>query len=129
MTPPSFDQLVTFIYTRDLDESVYFYESILGLPLALDQGSCRIYRVGQAGYLGVCKKASISIPREGVIATLVSDDVDGWYEHLKAKGIVFEKAPALNEEFNVYNCFFRDPAGYLIEIQRFLDPSWPKPGR
>jgi hypothetical protein len=28
---------------------------------------------------------------------------------------------------NIYHCFLRDPNGYLIEIQRFLDPAWPRP--
>jgi len=25
----------------------------------------------------------------------------------------------------IYHCFLRDPNGYLLEIQRFLDPAWP----
>jgi extradiol dioxygenase family protein len=24
-------------------------------------------------------------------------------------------------------CFLRDPNGYFIEIQQFLDPAWPGP--
>ena len=32
--------------------------------------------------------------------------------------------PALNPEYGIYHCFLRDPNGYLVEIQRFLDPSW-----
>ena len=38
-----FDQLVTFLYTRDLEQSAVFYGETLGLPLVLDQGACRIY--------------------------------------------------------------------------------------
>eukprot|EP01052_Picozoa_sp_SAG31_P036247 SAG31_NODE_4493_length_3188_cov_2.660084_4_plen_307_part_00 len=26
---------------------------------------------------------------------------------------------------SIYNLFIRDPAGYLVEIQAFLDPAWP----
>ena len=25
---------------------------------------------------------------------------------------------------HIYHCFLRDPNGYLIEIQRFLNPAW-----
>ena len=32
-----------------------------------------------------------------------------------------------NERFDIYNFFARDPDGYLVEIQRFLDPAWPAP--
>ena len=50
------DAQITFIYTSDLESSARFYEAVLGLPLAVDQGSCRIYRVldGRA-YLGICQ--------------------------------------------------------------------------
>ncbi|OQY24133.1 MAG: hypothetical protein DRJ03_06405 [Chloroflexi bacterium] len=30
----------------------------------------------------------------------------------------------LNPRYNIYHCFLRDPNGYLIEIQRFLDSAW-----
>jgi catechol 2,3-dioxygenase-like lactoylglutathione lyase family enzyme len=53
--------------------------------------------------------------------------VDVWHAYLAERGVAFEKAPALNARYNIYNCFFRDPDGYLLEIQAFLDPAWPKP--
>ena len=52
-----FDQHVTFLYAEDPEPSWRFYEDVLGLPLAQDQGSCRIYAVAPGGraYLGVCR--------------------------------------------------------------------------
>ena len=35
--------------------------------------------------------------------------------------------PRNDPQYNIYHCFIRDPAGYLIEIQEFKDPAWPKP--
>ena len=124
-----FDQLVTFLYTRDLEQSAVFYGETLGLPLVLDQGACRIFQVSRDGFLGVCRcsKTRACNP-EGVIVTLVSNDIDGWYARLKAKGVAFETPPRANSEYNIYHCFLRDPDGYQIEIQRFDDPAWPKPG-
>ena len=118
------DQQITFLYTRDLETTARFYEQMLGLPLALDQGSCRIYRVSSDGYLGFCQRNAASEQPDGVIFTIVTQEVDRWYEHLVARGIAFEKPPALNPKYNIYHCFLRDPNGYLIEIQRFLDPAW-----
>jgi catechol 2,3-dioxygenase-like lactoylglutathione lyase family enzyme len=123
-----FDQLVMFLYTRDLDKSAAFYNETLELPLVLDQGGCRIYQTSPEGFLGVCR-CSEERPSNpgGVIVTLVTDDVDGWYERLKAKGIAFDTAPAEKAEYNIYHCFLRDPDGYQIEIQSFRDPAWPRP--
>jgi catechol 2,3-dioxygenase-like lactoylglutathione lyase family enzyme len=123
----SFDSQITFCHVPDLEAQARFYEEQLGLDLVLDQGVCRIYRVTASAYIGFCTKISSATPttRDGVILTLVADDVDGWYEQLRARGVVFEKPPQRNEKFDIYHCFVRDPAGYLVEIQRFDDPRWP----
>ena len=118
-----FDAQITFCSTQDLPGTARFYEGVLDLPLALDQGACRIYRVARGGFLGFCSRAEAARP-DGVILTLVTEDVDGWHARLAARGVAFEKAPALNPTFKIYHCFFRDPNGYLIEIQRFEDPRW-----
>ena len=120
-----FDDLVTFCYTSRFKETIKFYEEVLGLPLVLDQGRCRIYRVSQNGYLAFCRDTDPP-SAQGIIITLVTDDVDGWYDNLIAKGVGFEKSPRHNPDFRIYHCFLRDPNGYLIEIQRFEDPKWPR---
>ena len=96
----------------------------MGLPLVLDQGSCRIYRISRDGYLGFCQRKEAIEPPAGIIFTIVTQEVDDWYKYLKGQGVDFEKPPAFNPNYNIYHCFLRDPNGYLIEIQRFLDPAW-----
>lgn len=125
MTAP-FTQQVTFLYTSDLAATARFYEAVIGLPLVLDQGNCRIYRVSADGFLGFCARHGAPQP-SGVIVTFVTPDVDGWYDRLHAQGVVFEKAPIFNPDYNIYHCFLRDPNGYLLEIQRFCDLAWPQP--
>jgi len=132
--PKPFEQQVTFLYVGDLARSYAFYENILGLRPVLDQGVARIYRVGGGdAFLGICLSSAVQqapTPDRaplGVIFTFVTQDVDGWHAALVEKGVSFEKAPAKNERYGIYNCFFRDPDGYLLEIQRFLSPDWPKP--
>jgi catechol 2,3-dioxygenase-like lactoylglutathione lyase family enzyme len=124
MTQPPFSQQITFLNTGNLAETTRFYEEILQLPLALDQGTCRIYRASPDGYLGFCQNAEALQRTQGVILTLVTPEVDDWYRCLCRRGIAFEKAPAHNPRYNIYHCFLRDPNGYLIEIQRFEDPRW-----
>ncbi|MBN1178969.1 MAG: VOC family protein [Anaerolineae bacterium] len=128
MSHPPIDQQITFLYTRDLAETARFYEDVLGLPLALDQGSCRIYRVSAGGYVGFCRREEAPERPAGVIVTLVTQEVDAWYRRLTGLGVAFEKPPSVNPAYNIYHCFLRDPNGYLIEIQRFLDPDWDTTG-
>lgn len=120
MTPP-FEQFVTFLHAADLAKTADFYERILSLPLARDQGTCRIYKVSASGYLGFCAHLEPAQPR-GVIATLVTDAVDAWHERLKAQGVDIVQPPAHNPKYAIYHFFFRDPNGYLLEIQRFDAP-------
>jgi catechol 2,3-dioxygenase-like lactoylglutathione lyase family enzyme len=126
MSHPNIDQQVTFLYTHDLVTTAHFYEKTLSLPLVLDQGECRIYQVSRDGYIGFCQQADVPKTSD-IIFTIVTPEVDQWYQYLSKHGVKFEKPPTLNPDYNIYHCFFRDPNGYLIEIQRFLDPSWPSP--
>lgn len=121
---PPIDQQITFLYTPDLANTALFYEETIGLKLVLDQGACRIYRTAPNAYLGICERIDALIDPSNVIFTLVTPDVDGWYEMLKERGVEFEKSPSFNPRFQIYHCFLRDPNGYLIEIQRFEDTGW-----
>lgn len=124
----TFEQQVTFVYTPEPEESWRFYAEMLGLEMVLDQGQCRIYRTGKNAFLGVCGCGpERKILADGIILTLVSDDVDGVYERLKAKGAHIAEEPKLNPRFNIYHFFLKDPAGYLLEVQTFNDPAWPAP--
>lgn len=116
-------QQITFLYTNNLELSARFYADTLSLKLWRDQGTCRIYHVCAGAYVGICQRADAypDPTRCDVIFTLVTPDVDGWYERLRACGVAFEKPPQTNPHYNIYHCFLRDPNGYLIEIQRFLD--------
>jgi predicted enzyme related to lactoylglutathione lyase len=118
------DEQITFLYTTDIQTAIPFYEDALGLELALDQGGCRIYHVnGRTSYIGICQR---EVPREpnGVIFTFVTQDVDAWYERITSKGITCEHAPRTNHDYGIYHFFVKDPNGYLIEVQRFLNDDW-----
>ena len=127
--PPPIDQQVTFFYTADLAATTDFYERIVGLPLVLDQGQCRIYRVASGAFVGFCTSQGATVNTDDVIFTFVTPAVDDWHTYLTAHNVSIEKAPSLNETYNVYHLFVRDPNGYLLEFQTFRDPAWPNPDR
>lgn len=116
---PSFDYPIAFYYTTDLQATAHFYEDLLGLPISRDQGDCKIYQVNPQAFIGFCQRDTVD--PTGNIICLITDDVDGWFAHLNAAGVTIEKPPAHNQRYNIYHCFLRDPSGYLVEIQTFLD--------
>jgi len=127
--PPPFEEQISFVFVTDLERSHDFYAGTLGLPLALDQGTCRIYRVTGTAYLGVCARPDEVSP-QGVILTLITDEVDAWHERIEAAGTPVIKEPGYSEEYRVYHAFYQDPDGYLVETQQFRDPAWdgrPRP--
>jgi catechol 2,3-dioxygenase-like lactoylglutathione lyase family enzyme len=115
-------QQITFLDTRDLTRTADFYERILGLRLARDQGTCRIYHVSGNAYLGFCQRANAPAEPQSITVTLVTDRVDEMCAHLTREGVELVKAPADNPPYRIYNAFVRDPNGYLLEIQRFWEP-------
>ena len=121
-----FEQSITILYAACLETTHLFYTSILGLELVLDQGACRIYRIASEAYIGFCTHRTPAA-QTGVILTLVHRDVEDVYANLVAKGLAFEVPLQHNAQFNITQAFFRDPDGYLLELQRFEDPEWPPP--
>ena len=121
---PGFDAGITFLYVRDLQASSDFYGRLLDLDLVLDQGGCRIYRVAGDSLIGFCERDPGEDKPRGLVLTFVSEEVDGWAAKLRSAGVSLETEPKRSEEFGIYHFFFRDPDGYLLEIQRFLDSGW-----
>ncbi len=119
-------EFITFLFVSDLEASHTFYSTVLGLDLVADQGDCRIYRVTETGFLGVCARAD-RVHDDGVIITLVANDVDGVHQRLLAASVAVESEPEHSERYGVYHAFYRDPDGHLVEIQRFDDPNWATP--
>jgi len=135
MTAP-FPQMVTFIYADKPEPCWQFYGEALGLPLVLDQGGCRIYRVAGEAFLGVCRARSHDAPdpaardrRRGTVLTLVVRDtaaVAAWGERLTAHGVALASQPTYNADDDIDHFYVRDPAGYLVEIQAFRQATWPQ---
>ena len=124
-----FDHQIVFIYVRDLKNSSAFYEGIMGFPLVLDQGSCRIIQTAEGGYLGYCgHQGERSLGEKNLVLTLVTTQVDDWYAYLQDKEVKIIDPPKINPKYDIYHFFLKDPDGYLVEIQQFLNPAWEDGG-
>lgn len=121
MTRPALTCQITWIYTEDTEASFRFWGEDLGLPLERDAGTARIYRTGKGARIGVCGVFGDRVVQpEGSMITLLTDDVDGWYDVLKARGVTLKGSPEVLKKFNIYSFFCEDPCGYLVEFQQFL---------
>jgi catechol 2,3-dioxygenase-like lactoylglutathione lyase family enzyme len=118
----SIDGFISFLPTVRPAESADFYETVLGLELVLDQSACRIYRINEGAYLGVCERDAAG--PTGVVTTLVTDDVDDWCERITDHGWPLRSGPEHNDRFRIYHAYLEDPDGNVLEIQRFDDPDW-----
>ena len=111
---------ITFLYYRDLATAMRFYEDILGLPLAIDQGWCKIYRIAESAHVGLvdetrgmnnwqaekCVQLCIRVP-----------DVDAWYAYAQEEALEGLSRLFVNDEIGIRAFVFNDPEGYQIEIQ------------
>lgn len=114
-------QLIAFYPAADLEKTRAFYEHLLGLKLVRDQGTCLIFEVAENAYLGFCEHLQ-PIKDLSFIITLITADVDGAFETLRAAEVLVEGPPSHNEHYGIYHVFARDPNGYRLELQRFDKP-------
>jgi catechol 2,3-dioxygenase-like lactoylglutathione lyase family enzyme len=125
---PPIDQQIVFIRTRDFARATRFYEEVIELPLVLDQGTCRIYRVAGDAFLGVCRAQPEQAPAVGgVIMTFVTAEVSQWYQRLLAAGVEIDGAPRDNPNYGIHHFYARDPDGHALEFQRFHAADWATP--
>jgi len=118
----TFEGQITFLHTQDLAKTKTFYTEVLDLPLVRDQGTCLIFGVNNKAFLGFCTHIQQVPPERNIILTLVSDEVDAWYEALKSKDCEILEPPKYNNKYQIYHFFLKDPDGYWIEIQKFDQP-------
>jgi catechol 2,3-dioxygenase-like lactoylglutathione lyase family enzyme len=116
-----FAGLIPFYGTNNLVETDRFYGHLLGLQLYKDQGACRIYEVLPGAWIGFCTHMEVAIGEHSPIITLLTEDVDGMHRHLVEQGYQPDSEPKENPKFKIYHFFAKDPNGYLVEIQKFLD--------
>ena len=121
---PKIDQSIVFTYTDDLPAASRFFRETMELDLVVDEGTCHIFRLNEASFLGVCDLPHNADEKSAVMITIVTDDVDAWHDFLTAKGVDYVKPPAPRPEFGIYSSLFVSPHGYQIEIQKFDDSQW-----
>lgn len=117
---------ITFFYYRDLPAAMRFYEEVLGLKLAIDQGWCKIYRIAGAAHVGLVdetrgmNKWQAAKPVQLCIRV---PDVAAWYDYAKDQALPGLSEFFENDALGIRAFVFNDPEGYQIEIQSATRPG------
>ncbi|MGQ0564118.1 MAG: VOC family protein [Gemmobacter sp.] len=111
---------ITFLYVRDLSRAMRFYEDVMGLTLAIDQGWCKIYRLCGDAHLGLVDETRGMhrwAAEKPVQISLRVADVDGWYAYIKELQVEAQSEMFENDTLGIRAFVFDDPEGYQIEVQ------------
>lgn len=114
---------IIFLKTRSLETVKEFYEGRIGMEVWLFQEDCIILKHGNL-LLGFCEKPDMTeaeIENGGLITFFYKTWEEVYDLHRKFSDIV-EGELKVNEKYNIYHFFARDPEGRLIEFQQFLEP-------
>jgi predicted enzyme related to lactoylglutathione lyase len=115
--------LIPWLYYKDLPRAIRFYKDVMGFEMVVDQGWSKIFKIREGAYIGLVDgekgyhKASETKP---VIVCLNVYDADAWYKMLTRKGVELEESPQESERLKIKVFMFKDPEGYVIEIQESL---------
>lgn len=117
---------ITFLYYRDLPAAMRFYEDVMGLPLAIDQGWCKIYRICEGAHVGLVDESrgmNKWAEVKPVQVCIRVPDVDAWYAYATELALPTLSKLFVNEALGIRAFVFNDPEGYQLEIQSATRPG------
>lgn len=123
----SFESQISFIYYKDLQKAVEFYEELFGWEKTIDQSWAKVYKITSGAHLGLVdeKRGYFNWQKDKTVMialnTSKAEEVDEWYSKLQARNVKCLSKPHDVEELKIRCFLFEDTEGYVIEIQHFLE--------
>ncbi|OUS32818.1 glyoxalase ['Osedax' symbiont bacterium Rs2_46_30_T18] len=121
--PNKIELAITFIYFNDLARAMAFYEDVLGLELAIDQGWSKIYKISACAHVGLVDQA-VGMHRANAVKPVQLcirvADVDAWHAWIVSCEVQGLTVPKSNSQLGIRAFVFNDPEGYQIEVQSVL---------
>ena len=124
MNAPSIASSTTMFYYDDIGPASHFYGEVLGLEKTLDWEWVRFFSTGPASSVGVVTVGDGAWhqvqDRNSVMLSLVTDDVDAWYERLVDRDdVTFLKD--IRDGGGIRSFLLEDPGGYTVEFFQWLE--------
>ena len=116
------ERLVAFLATSNAEGARAFYEGVLGLTFAGDNGHLVMFDCGPAR-IALQKTATVT-PKPGTAVGWAVADLHGTVRSLAAKGVVFERFAGMEQdEAGVWRpglgegvAWFKDPDGNVLSL-------------
>jgi tetratricopeptide (TPR) repeat protein len=107
------------VIVRNIDESVPWYQKVLGVPVSVSVPHFALFRVG--GGLIELVEADEKNPESigGTIAYWNANPIDEWMERFEKHGATLYRGPSFIEEEKLTICQFRDPFGTVIGLMGY----------
>ncbi|HSW30635.1 MAG TPA: VOC family protein [Longimicrobiales bacterium] len=116
---------VLWLYYRDIQAALAWYERTLGTRLLVDQGWAKVVPVSGTGYLGFVdgsRGLHQATDQKAVTVAFFTDDVDGWLAALRGRPDFPLRTPDITDESGRVRTFVGyDPEGYFLEWDTFVD--------
>ena len=124
---PSLVSQTTMLYYYDLTAAEAFYGTKLGLEKTRDFGWVKFFRTSAGAEIAIVKSGPGAYftpqPRNAVMISLVTVEVDSWYARLKADAAVeFLVDIHTSDSAPIRNFMVKDPGGYAVEFFQWLTP-------
>jgi predicted enzyme related to lactoylglutathione lyase len=120
-----FKATVVWFYYKDMAAIQTFYEKVMGFEMIVDQGWTKIYPISPSGYMGLVdeqKGMHRFTEQKAVTMSFLTDNLDGWFNHLSTHGRVKMRLEKISEDDHRFRAFVAyDPEGYYLEWDTFLD--------
>jgi len=123
---PSISSQTTMFYYKDIGPAARFYGEVLGLEITLDWSWVKFYRTGPASAVGLVTEGDGGWHKvqasNAVMLSLVTDEVDAWYAHLRRRDdVTFLKDIADGGPLRSF--LIEDPGGYTVEFFQWLETA------
>ena len=120
---PPLNAQVTMLYYKNIEAASEFYGATLGLKLEFDWEWIRFFKMGPASSVGIVTEGEnawhTAQKTNAVMLSLVTSDVDAWYERVKHRdGVVFLKD--IGNGGGIRSFLLEDPGGYTVEFFEWL---------
>ncbi len=129
---PTIDSQTTMFYYMNIDAPARFYGETLGLSASMDTDWVKIFQITDTAAVGVVTEGDGAYhrarPDNAVMLSIVTSEIDAWYDRLKATGDVkFLKEIYDSKTVPIRAFLVEDPGGYTVEFYQWLNEDGEEP--
>jgi catechol 2,3-dioxygenase-like lactoylglutathione lyase family enzyme len=126
-----FKATVLWLYYKDMEAIVRFYEEVMGFDLVVDQGWAKVFAVSPTGFIGPVdgeKGMHSWTEKKGVTVSFITTNVDRWFDYMKSQDrFELRHQEVVEEERAGVRTFVGyDPEGYYLEFDTFMEKEESK---